>query len=186
MDRLEPDPEDAALHELRKRAKRARYAAELIDPLLHGEASRFTARLADLQDTLGELQDCVVADQWLLSARTTRSHLGKCSRPAPCTPWNSVNVPRRAAVGATLGTRHVVRSFGPGCIDPVVEQSARQFRRKWNSQPKEDSLPSTKSAAYIIGTSTAHSDLSCFLPGRTSTVKCHGMFIQVGNVSAFP
>jgi CHAD domain-containing protein len=65
VDGLGPDPEDAALHELRKRVKRARYAAELIDPLVHGEASGFTARLADLQDVLGELQDSVVADQWL-------------------------------------------------------------------------------------------------------------------------
>src|SRR5262245_53636612 len=62
-----PEPEDSLLHELRKRAKRARYIAELIDPLVQGKASGFAARLADLQDVLGKLQDSVVADQWLRS-----------------------------------------------------------------------------------------------------------------------
>jgi CHAD domain-containing protein len=67
VDGLGPDPQDAALHELRKRVKRARYAAELIDPLVHGDASDFALRLADLQDVLGKLQDSVVADHWLRS-----------------------------------------------------------------------------------------------------------------------
>jgi CHAD domain-containing protein len=67
VDGFGPDPEDSVLHELRKRAKRARYTAELFDPLVQGEASRFAARLADLQDVLGKLQDSVVADQWLRS-----------------------------------------------------------------------------------------------------------------------
>jgi CHAD domain-containing protein len=67
VDGFGPDPEDSMLHELRKRAKRARYTAELIDPLVQGEASRFADRLADLQDVLGKLQDSVVADQWLRS-----------------------------------------------------------------------------------------------------------------------
>ena len=67
VDGLGPDPQDAALHELRKRVKRARYAAELIDPLVHGDASDFALQLADLQDVLGKLQDSVVADHWLRS-----------------------------------------------------------------------------------------------------------------------
>ena len=67
VDGLGPDPQDAALHELRKRVKRARYAAELIDPLGHGGASDFAVQLADLQDVLGQLQDSVVADHWLRS-----------------------------------------------------------------------------------------------------------------------
>jgi CHAD domain-containing protein len=71
VDGFGPDPEDSELHELRKRAKRARYTAELIDPLVQGEASRFAARLADLQDVLGELQDSVVADQWLRGRSTS-------------------------------------------------------------------------------------------------------------------
>jgi CHAD domain-containing protein len=67
VDGLGPDPQDTALHELRKRVKRARYAAELIDPLVRGNASDFALQLADLQDVLGKLQDSVVADHWLRS-----------------------------------------------------------------------------------------------------------------------
>jgi CHAD domain-containing protein len=71
VDGLGPDPQDAALHELRKRVKRARYAAELVDPLVHGDASDFALELADLQDVLGKLQDSVVADHWLRSRLTS-------------------------------------------------------------------------------------------------------------------
>jgi CHAD domain-containing protein len=67
VDELGQDSEDAALHELRKQVKRARYVAELINPLVDGEASCFAARLADLQDLLGDLQDSVVGGQWLRS-----------------------------------------------------------------------------------------------------------------------
>jgi triphosphatase len=53
---------DAALHDLRLRAKRLRYAAELFAPLHPGRpARRFLRRLADLQEELGLLNDGVVA-----------------------------------------------------------------------------------------------------------------------------
>lgn len=58
-------PSDADLHEIRKRAKRARYAAELATGALHEDAGRLAERLADLQDVLGELQDAVVAKERL-------------------------------------------------------------------------------------------------------------------------
>jgi CHAD domain-containing protein len=64
---LDDDPDDAALHEIRKRAKRARYAAELAAATLEDKAGRFADRLADLQDVLGELQDAVVAESRLAS-----------------------------------------------------------------------------------------------------------------------
>lgn len=63
--RLDGDPSDADLHEIRKRAKRARYAAELASGALHEEAGPLADRLADLQDVLGELQDAVVAKERL-------------------------------------------------------------------------------------------------------------------------
>jgi CHAD domain-containing protein len=63
--RLDADPADGALHEIRKRAKRARYAAELAAGALREDAEPFAERLADLQDVLGELQDAVVADERL-------------------------------------------------------------------------------------------------------------------------
>jgi CHAD domain-containing protein len=63
--RLGVDPTDAELHEIRKRAKRARYAAELAAGALHEDAEPLAHRLAALQDVLGELQDAVVADDRL-------------------------------------------------------------------------------------------------------------------------
>jgi CHAD domain-containing protein len=65
--RLEPEPDDAALHEIRKRAKRGRYAAELSATAIDEGAGRLADRLADLQDVLGELQDAVVAEERLAS-----------------------------------------------------------------------------------------------------------------------
>jgi CHAD domain-containing protein len=65
--RLETEPDDAALHEIRKRAKRVRYAAELAAAATDEDAGadRLADRLADVQDVLGELQDAVVAEERL-------------------------------------------------------------------------------------------------------------------------
>lgn len=67
VDGLQDPPSDAALHEIRKRAKRARYAAELAAAALQEDADRLAERLADLQDILGELQDTVVAEERLVA-----------------------------------------------------------------------------------------------------------------------
>lgn len=56
---LPDEPTDAALHELRKKGKRARYAAELAD---QGKVVRRAKRL---QDVLGEHQDAAVATERL-------------------------------------------------------------------------------------------------------------------------
>ena len=62
---LRPSDPDAEFHELRKRAKRARYTAELIAPIMGRRAARAAGRfirlLTQIQDTLGEHQDAVVA-----------------------------------------------------------------------------------------------------------------------------
>jgi CHAD domain-containing protein len=56
--RLDP----GALHAIRLRAKRLRYAAEIFAPLYPGKAtSRFIRRLARLQERLGALNDATVA-----------------------------------------------------------------------------------------------------------------------------
>lgn len=63
---------DAAYHELRIRAKRARYAADAIGPALDGSrregADAMRKRLAALQALLGELQDAATAREEILSA----------------------------------------------------------------------------------------------------------------------
>jgi CHAD domain-containing protein len=62
---LRPSHPDEEFHEVRKLAKRARYTAELIEPVL-GQAPlkgarRFIRRTTRVQDVLGEHQDAVVA-----------------------------------------------------------------------------------------------------------------------------
>ncbi len=62
----EAQDRDAALHEARKAAKRARYAAEAAEPALGGAASRQAAAAKDLQQVLGDHHDSVVARTVLL------------------------------------------------------------------------------------------------------------------------
>jgi CHAD domain-containing protein len=69
VDRLGRSSPDAALHEVRKRAKRARYAAELGREVFGKPAMRLAERLADVQDGLGEVQDTVVAEERLRALR---------------------------------------------------------------------------------------------------------------------
>jgi CHAD domain-containing protein len=69
-----PDPApDPALHQVRIRAKRARYAAEVVGPAFGKDARKFAKAITDLQDVLGEHQDSVVAAAWL---RTNALTLG--------------------------------------------------------------------------------------------------------------
>lgn len=65
VDALEDPPAVEALHEVRKAAKRARYAAELASASSRGRTDKLAQRLTELQDTLGATQDGVTARSWL-------------------------------------------------------------------------------------------------------------------------
>jgi CHAD domain-containing protein len=67
VERLGKHPEDTAVHALRIRLKRARYAAELSAPA-GDEGERFLDDAKRLQDLLGEYQDAVVAETRLRTA----------------------------------------------------------------------------------------------------------------------
>jgi CHAD domain-containing protein len=69
------DGREAALHDVRKAAKRARYAAESAVPAAGKNASRLASRLEDLQDLLGQHQDAV-------TARTLHRQLGAAAHAA--------------------------------------------------------------------------------------------------------
>lgn len=64
---LRPDDPDEEFHEVRKLAKRARYTAEMIAPVLSGAAAkgarRFIRGATRVQDVLGEHQDAIVAGE---------------------------------------------------------------------------------------------------------------------------
>jgi CHAD domain-containing protein len=53
--------QDHELHEVRKAAKRLRYAAESAEPVLGDEATALAARAEEVQEILGEHQDSVVS-----------------------------------------------------------------------------------------------------------------------------
>jgi CHAD domain-containing protein len=65
--RLGSHPSDAELHEVRIRAKQARYAAEAAARALPAAAKHGVA-IAALQGVLGDQHDAVVAEAWLRSA----------------------------------------------------------------------------------------------------------------------
>jgi CHAD domain-containing protein len=69
-----PQTRDQGLHEVRKCAKRARYAAESAIPVAGKPARRMAARMESLQNVLGEHQDSVTA-QALLLELTMTDHL---------------------------------------------------------------------------------------------------------------
>ena len=56
-------PREVALHDVRKAAKQARYAAEAVAPVLGRDAARFGNRMKKLQTVLGDHQDTVVGRQ---------------------------------------------------------------------------------------------------------------------------
>jgi CHAD domain-containing protein len=63
--------DDALLHRARKAAKRARYAAELVEPLHNGKQVRNAIKhYEQIQTVLGDLQDSVIARNTLLQLAT--------------------------------------------------------------------------------------------------------------------
>lgn len=65
---LGTEPGDDALHQVRIRAKRARYAADVAVPVVGKPAAALASALSDLQDVLGDLHDASVAEAWLRDA----------------------------------------------------------------------------------------------------------------------
>lgn len=58
-------PVDEDLHNVRIRAKRARYAAEAAEPVWGKPARQLASAVAGVQTVLGDLQDAVVTEEWL-------------------------------------------------------------------------------------------------------------------------
>src|SRR6202521_2000368 len=68
---LPETPTDPELHRIRILAKRARYAAEAVAPVVGPDAAAFARAAAKLQTILGEHQDSVTAQAWLRAARVS-------------------------------------------------------------------------------------------------------------------
>jgi CHAD domain-containing protein len=63
--RLRPSPSDIALHKIRIKTKRARYAAELARSSVGKPAIRFMKAARAVQDLLGQHQDAIQAERYL-------------------------------------------------------------------------------------------------------------------------
>ncbi len=64
------NPADARLHRIRILAKRARYAAQAVEPVVE-PAHAFAAAAGELQTILGDHQDAVTTEAWLAAAPTS-------------------------------------------------------------------------------------------------------------------
>jgi CHAD domain-containing protein len=105
---LRPDSPPHALHAIRIKSKRARYAAEAVEPLYGRDATRLAKAVEDVQTVLGEFQDTTVAEMWLRDA----------ARAMPST---------RVVVGQLISLERADRA-----------RLRRQFERVWKntSRPK--------------------------------------------------
>jgi CHAD domain-containing protein len=88
---------------VRIRAKRCRYAAEAVAPVVGKRAAAFADLASDLQDVLGELNDAVVAEAWLRD-------------------WSS----RRRSATAAFAAGELA-----GLERALGEKSRRRWRRAW-------------------------------------------------------
>ncbi len=126
------DPDDEALHEIRIRAKRLRYAAETAEPIVGKPAAKTARRAEAIQSVLGDLHDTVTAESWLAtrqpgwirSRRSTRGCSPETSRCAATDyaasgPRSGQGLPeKRISAGSPASTTRP--RFGPGsCGRPV-------------------------------------------------------------------
>jgi CHAD domain-containing protein len=112
---LGDNPPDQALHDVRIRVKRVRYAAEAVAPVVGKPARRFAKAAATAQDVLGEHQDACVADAWL------RASIARSSREQVFTAGQLVGMERSAAEAA--------RARWPAAWDALNDKKLRKWMR---------------------------------------------------------
>jgi CHAD domain-containing protein len=108
--RVGDEAHDELLHEVRKKAKRCRYACEAVVPVVGNDAATLASAVAGLQEVLGDLQDAAVAEGWL------RGH----------------------AISRT-GDDAVARAFSAGLLTGVQQQAAEGARQRWRAAWKKAS-----------------------------------------------
>lgn len=112
VDALSSDSPDSALHQVRIRSKRARYAAEAVSPLFGRDARRFARAMADVQTVLGDHQDTVVAEAWLRAA----------AKEDP---------PSRLAIGELINVQRSERRQLRNTFKSVWKKASRRQLRAW-------------------------------------------------------
>ena len=116
---LDDTSPDERFHDVRKRAKQARYAAEAVAPALGRQRGRqakeFAKRAADVQDVLGALQDGVVAEE------TIERFAQDDSLPGDV----------QFAAGRLLERQHVARTDARADFPAAWRKLDRRKRRRW-------------------------------------------------------
>jgi CHAD domain-containing protein len=113
VDELGAAPSDDALHGVRIRSKRCRYAAEACVPVFGEQATRFAREMARVQDVLGEHHDGVVAGAWL--AKTAHE----------CSPGEAF------ALGRLAEIEHVAADRSRTDFGRVWRRARRKRLRAW-------------------------------------------------------
>ena len=110
-----PDQREERLHDVRKAARRARYAAESVEPLCGKDARRFAKLLKRLQSVLGDHHDTVVTRDRLRDLATSASRSGLDS--------------------FTFGVLHVRAEAGEADLERTYRaawhDAARRRNRRW-------------------------------------------------------
>jgi CHAD domain-containing protein len=113
VQKLGPNPSADALHAVRIRAKRARYAAEACVPVFGKPAKQFARAVTDVQDVLGEHHDATVSSAWL--AKTALE----------CSPGEAY------ALGRLAEVERVAADDARGEFGDVWERARRKNLRAW-------------------------------------------------------
>ena len=143
---LGPAPSDEALHEVRIRAKRLRYASEAVAPAVGKPALELARSAADVQGVLGDFHDAIVAEDWLRTGTA-----GRQSGPGPGRrPAHRPGAGRRRPVPRLLARRLEAAQpqEAPGLADVGVTARGRPGRVRSGAgadrgfRPGEQLLPS--------------------------------------------
>jgi len=108
------DQRDLHLHEVRKSAKRARYAGESVTDVFAARARAFAGRMEDLQEALGAHQDSIVARHTLFELAERADQEGES--------------------GFTYGVLHGLQAAADGDTDAscvVVRRELKQAASHW-------------------------------------------------------
>jgi CHAD domain-containing protein len=111
---LGPRPTDEALHRARIAGKRARYAAELAEPVAGKRARKFVAAAKTFQDVVGSHQDAVTAAERIRAVRAA-----------------SANADTAFAAGRLVERQAVRRAAARAAVPKAWRRLERRGRKAW-------------------------------------------------------
>jgi CHAD domain-containing protein len=121
MEKADAEPEGAEreelLHDARKAAERARYAAESVSRVFGKAATAFARAMEDVQEARGEHQDSVLTRARLRDLALRTSSTGAPSSTGACTPSRRREHSSRSSTSTTHGRPRPASPCTAGCAD---------------------------------------------------------------------